>query len=92
MAITHRLAAASNEDNRTEVQFTPGATREVYRVTGGIPRLINVTCDNCLLMGFVRQTQQITPQIVHRVVQDMVPNFDDTTTASEPDLSLAGSF
>jgi len=93
--IIHRLSAASADENRTDVQFTPGATREVFRVTGGIPRLINVTCDNCLLLGFVRQTKQITPQMVHRVVQDMVPNFDDNATVattSEPDLSLAGSF
>ncbi|NJL30291.1 MAG: hypothetical protein HC898_00935 [Phycisphaerales bacterium] len=60
-----------------KVSFSPEAVAEVHRFTAGIPRLINAVCDNCLLLGFVRQEEQITPAIVKRGIEDMVPNFAD---------------
>ena len=90
--ILHRLRAASGEMHEPQVRFTPGAIREIHRITGGVPRLINVVCDNCLLLGFVREVRDITPDIVHRVAEDMVPSFDDTGVGhsdQQPGLSLS---
>ena len=93
--IKHRIQTASinQEDIRTD--FTGGALREIHRISEGVPRLINTICDNCLLLGFVDQTRSITAEMVHRVVQDMVPRFDESVppgNGKESNLSLAGNF
>ena len=93
--ITHRLTAVSQDPCNSKVSFSPGAVREIHRITGGIPRPINVICDNCLVLGMVQQADQITPEMVHRVCEDMVPRFDDHHALPHPakdhGLSLAGS-
>lgn len=95
--IHHRLAAASLDPDDLAVTFTPQALLEVHRFTGGTPRLINFTCDNCLLLGFVRETREIIPAMVQRVVADMLPNFEDAPASGDqeqslqPQLSLTGS-
>ncbi|MEE9211263.1 MAG: AAA family ATPase [Phycisphaeraceae bacterium] len=92
--IAHRIRVASIDPDSVHATFTPEAVQAVYDYTGGVPRLINVACDNCLLLGFVRETKQITPAIVKRVIDDMVPSFatDDWTAHPRPALSLAGNF
>ncbi|MBI1338144.1 MAG: AAA family ATPase [Phycisphaera sp.] len=92
--IHHRLAAASVDPKHVQVSFSEQATREVHNFTRGIPRLINVACDNCLLLGMVRETREVTPAMVRRVVEDMIPSFNDPTPIEEdrPPLSLAGNF
>lgn len=92
--IRHRLAAASRDAKRVQADFEARAIEAIYEYTRGIPRLINVVCDNCLLMGFVRQTRTITANIVQQVLVDMVPSFDDQagdTFAQTAELRLAGS-
>jgi general secretion pathway protein A len=39
--------------------FKRGALRELYRLTGGTPRLINNLCDSALLLGYVNQERVI---------------------------------
>ncbi len=92
--INHRLAVASRDPHNAQPSFTHEAIQEIHRTTGGIARLINIACDNCLLLGSVQETRQITPTIVHRVVQDMVPRFDEcpqTNDETQNNLSLAGN-
>lgn len=85
--IMHRLRTATGGEHEPQVRFTPGAIREIHRITNGIPRLINVACDNCLLLGFVREVRDITPDMVHRVAEDMVPSFDEAS-AGQADQQL----
>ena len=90
--IRHRLRIASENTATVNVSFEPAAIAEIYRHTQGVPRLINVLCDNCLLLGFVRETRSIDAGIVQRVREDMVPSFEDAGAPSQPThrLSLAG--
>jgi general secretion pathway protein A len=93
--ITHRLCAASVDPQNVGVTFTDGAVQAIYDGSGGTPRLTNVICDNCLLLGFVRELREIAPAIVRRVVDDMVPHFGSSSPAQDmgrPRLSLAGNF
>ncbi len=76
--IAHRIRAASRDAKNITVTFDEAAIELIHRTTGGVPRLINVACDNCLLLGFVRQAYRITPELVRRGLADMVPNFTDT--------------
>ena len=51
--------------------FTPAAHRELYRLTGGIPRMINVIADRALLGGYTREQQQVTPQLVSQAAAEV---------------------
>ncbi len=97
--ISHRLRAASQDREQVQVRFSPEAVQEIHRSTTGIPRLINTVCDNCLLLAFVREVREVTPAMVRRGLEDMVPNFADAPWSApslapatvHPQLSLAGS-
>lgn len=51
--------------------FTPKAIKEIYKFTGGIPRLINVLCDNALLTGYAAEKRIINEKIIKDVAQDL---------------------
>jgi general secretion pathway protein A len=51
--------------------FDRGALREIFRVTGGIPRLLNIVCDSALLLGFSRELPVIGKAQVSEVAQDL---------------------
>lgn len=74
--IRHRLSVASADAQAVHVRFEPTAIDAIHQFTGGVPRLINVVCDHCLLLGLVRQSPRITPAMVHRVLGDMMPAFN----------------
>jgi type II secretory pathway predicted ATPase ExeA len=59
--VSHRLSIAGGS---ASVTFTAKALDLVHRLSGGIPRLINLICDRALLAGFSGQTSRITPDIV----------------------------
>jgi general secretion pathway protein A len=52
----HRLSVALGDGGEWTVVFDPGAVREIYRYSGGTPRLINAITDKALLAGYVHQT------------------------------------
>jgi general secretion pathway protein A len=51
--------------------FDRGALREVYAVTGGIPRLLNIVCDGAMLLGYSRELPVIGRAQVREVAQDL---------------------
>src|SRR4029077_16320473 len=58
--VSHRLTVAGGS---TAVTFTPPAIREIHRLSGGIPRLINLICDRALLSGYSLRANRITPEM-----------------------------
>ena len=66
--IFHRLKVAGANG---QLKFTKNALKEVYGYSGGIPRVINIICDNALLLGFVRETKKISEDIIAEVVTDL---------------------
>lgn len=44
--------------------FSVESVEQIYRHTGGVPRLINQVCDGCLVLGFVNKRKLIEPNIV----------------------------
>lgn len=65
--------------------FTPRAIEAVFAYSGGIPRTINVICDNALLAGFATDTRPIGPAVIDEVARD----FDLVAQADSglPELS-----
>jgi general secretion pathway protein A len=66
--IEKRLKVAGARDCHL---FDDGAIREIYKRSSGIPRLINVLCDNALVTGYVEEKRPIDKQIVRDVAKDM---------------------
>jgi general secretion pathway protein A len=65
--IRHRLRVAGS----TADTFTPGALREVHRLSGGIPRIINVICDRALLGAFTREEHRVTGALVRQAATEV---------------------
>src|SRR6202030_4492323 len=59
--VAHRLTIAGGS---ASVAFTAKALALVHRISGGIPRLINLICDRALLAGYSIRTNRITPEMV----------------------------
>jgi general secretion pathway protein A len=66
--VRHRLEVAGGTG---KVTFTQGALTAVHRHTGGVPRLINLTCDRALLAGYVNGDRVITAAMVLAAVRDL---------------------
>ena len=93
--VCHRIRAASWDKENIKVSFNTDAVETLFNNTQGIPRLINIVCDNCLLLGFVKQVQRITASMVRQVLDDMIPCFDIPITQginSELTYRAAGNF
>ena len=65
--IDHRLKVAGA---LTEI-FDAGAKREVYRLSGGIPRLMNVICDRALLGAYSREVRKVNKWMVRRAAAEV---------------------
>jgi general secretion pathway protein A len=63
--IHHRLYVAGA---RADTTFSDGAVKEVYRFTGGCPRLVNAVCDNALLAGYVAGTRTVDATCVKKAI------------------------
>jgi general secretion pathway protein A len=51
--------------------FTLSACEAVYRYSSGIPRLINVICDNAMLIGYANGSPIIQPGEIDEVAEDL---------------------
>jgi len=51
--------------------FTPKAFEEIYGYSRGIPRLINIICDNALLTGYATDQKVIRKSIVREVINHL---------------------
>jgi general secretion pathway protein A len=65
--ISHRWKCAGG----STAPFSTEAVRQVARVSGGIPRLINSICDNALLLGFAESAATITEKHIGEVSRDL---------------------
>ncbi len=65
--INHRLRVAGA---LTEI-FDPRARREVFRLSGGVPRVMNVICDRALLGAYSRETRTVNKRLVRRAANEV---------------------
>jgi len=66
--VRHRLEVAGAEGSI----FTPGALAEVHRLSGGVPRLINVIGDRALLGAYSLEKREVDGPIVHRAALEVL--------------------
>jgi len=65
--ILHRLQKASAESSTL---FTDGAVRKIVKEAHGIPRLINILCENSFITALGYRKGRITAGIVQEVISD----------------------
>ena len=89
--IRHRLQVAGADGQI----FTPGAMVEVHRLSGGVPRLINVICDRALLGAYSQEKREVDGVLVNRAAQEVLgeprPNASDRATLPWRAIALATS-
>jgi general secretion pathway protein A len=66
--VRERLLIAGHDTGEV---FTPAALRAVHDRASGIPRIINVLCDNALLIAFGQQSLRIAASMVDAAARDL---------------------
>ncbi len=64
--IRNRLRIASASDLHL---FTSGAVRRIAEYSAGIPRLVNILCDHCLLIGYADQQRRLDRPVVDEAIR-----------------------
>jgi general secretion pathway protein A len=74
--IEHRLEVAG--DWRAAVLSAP-ALKQVFRYSGGVPRLINIICDRALLFGYLAESKGISGRMVKDAIKEIRKEDRSTT-------------
>src|SRR5262249_43699506 len=67
--VRHRLAIAGGAESRQ--LFSAHALGSVHRVSGGVPRLINMICHRALLAAFAAEQPRVTAAIVRQTHREL---------------------
>jgi len=65
--VAQRLRIAGSNGHQI---FAPEALLAVHRYSSGIPRVVNLICEHCLVSAFVDQHKTIGPEVVDAVARD----------------------
>jgi type II secretory pathway predicted ATPase ExeA len=74
--VLQRLRIAGSDGRQI---FDPEALTAIHKYSLGIPRVVNLLCEHCLVSAFVDQKNTITPQIVDAVAGDF--DLSDNTAS-----------
>jgi len=76
----HRLFVAGSNSS---VTFTDHACRNIFDYSKGVPRLINLICERCLLAAYVDQVRKVDSDIVLRCRDSLEGNLEDPQAAEK---------
>jgi len=71
--IEHRTQVALRKPGHL---FSKNALKEIYKYTGGIPRLVNTICDRSLLIAYSRNRKKISGNIVRLAIRELSSRGD----------------
>ena len=71
--IRHRLQICGSSRNL----FSKRAVNRIHKLSGGIPRLINVLCDRSLLGSYVEGRSEVDRKIVNKASREVLAESDD---------------
>jgi general secretion pathway protein A len=80
--IAQRLRIAGSNGQQI---FDPEALVAIHRYSSGIPRVVNLVCEHCLVSSFVDQQKVITSNVVDTVARD----FDLSDSTSSAAMTVA---
>jgi general secretion pathway protein A len=78
--IQSRLTAAGAADPKL---FTRDAEERIFEISTGIPRLVNIVCDNALVIGYALGKKRIGADVVNEASADLL-TMETRGVASEP--------
>jgi general secretion pathway protein A len=91
--VIRRLQRA--DANSPNTIFPEESLAVVYRLSKGIPRLINTICENALISAYAGKSLSVTPSLVEEVANDLHLNVtlapEDNRSGIEEQRALAGS-
>ncbi len=79
--IRHRLRIAGSP----KLIFTPDAIHQIYLLTRGYPRLINILCDRALLSGYTAEKKIIDRGIVEKSAKELKVTLGTNRTKQRKD-------
>jgi len=74
--VQHRLKVA----NCQRPIFTRKALKQLHKLSGGVPRLINLLCDRALLAAYSRQSWQVDHKLLAGAAREVEGLVEDTRT------------
>lgn len=74
--ICHRLSVAGVE----RPLFSSATIRKLYRLSGGVPRIINLLCDRALLGAYVTEQNIVSPKLLTATAREV---FGDKKSARQ---------
>ncbi|WP_427911870.1 AAA family ATPase [Ramlibacter sp. MMS24-I3-19] len=72
--VRHRLEVAGLS---RALPFEPRALARVHKLSGGVPRRINLLCDRALLGAYADSAPAVTPAIVERAAREVFPRAEE---------------
>jgi type II secretory pathway predicted ATPase ExeA len=79
--IDYRLRAVGYERNDL---FSPDAIQQILFYSKGIPRLINIICDNALLLAYASSRKKVSAEMVKEVARDL--RLEPEAEVTKPDV------
>ncbi|HKS74663.1 MAG TPA: hypothetical protein VJQ82_15780, partial [Terriglobales bacterium] len=80
--VAQRLRIAGSNGQQI---FDPEALVAIHRFSNGIPRVVNLVCEHCLVSSFVDQQKVVTSTVVETVARD----FDLSDNTSSAAMTVA---
>ena len=68
--INHRLKISGS---RIPELFSRAAVRRIYRFSHGIPRLINVACEQALVLAWTREIRSVSSSMAAEIIEELQP-------------------
>jgi len=66
--IQHRLEVAGGADRQI---FAEETYAEIFRYTGGVPRLVNTLCDTAMMAAFTADRDTVTLADIHQAIEEL---------------------
>jgi type II secretory pathway predicted ATPase ExeA len=66
--IQHRLEVAGGGDRQI---FVEEAFPDIFRYTGGVPRLVNTLCDTAMMAAFTADRDTVTLADIHQAIEEL---------------------
>src|ERR1700757_1120587 len=81
--IQHRLEVAGGGDRQI---FAEDTFAEIYRYTGGVPRLINTLCDTAMMASFTSDRDTVTLADIQQAIEEL--QWVDYSARNAPQVKL----
>jgi general secretion pathway protein A len=85
--IRHRIRFAGA--GREPLTFSPGALKEIFKFSGGLPRLINAICDRALLLAYTRECAEVSASMAANAIADLSRETPRRRIARIPAIAAA---